>query len=258
MPSNNQKKKFRGKKGGAVKRLRNKISQSRNLATNGMSAPSMASRSLGVFSLREATPFPSRFRTSMEYAEVIQMTTGTTADTFTAAEISVRLNSLYQPRATATQPLGFSTLAGIYARYRVDRVRIYIRFHFATAAMWALAAVVPPSSTYSTNAITINQALRNPFIATVPLAPDSVSTKQSFVEFQKEFSCAQLVGVTKQQYEMEIDKYCGTDTTTPSAGFIPYLLINASNQGGSTAQTVKVDLKIVFDCVWFERDVLAT
>lgn len=254
------------KNNGSAKRKKNRQNRKNKRGTKNplsamtMSAPLMTGTTMGPFSSRMATPFPPRFRTSMEFAKVKQigLASGLAADTTTPTELSFRLNSLYDPDPTGSdRPLGFSTLAAIYARYRVDRVRVSLRFHFASQPLWCVVAVVPPSSTFSTQSISVDECMRNPFVAVLPIAPDSVSTKQSFVTIEKQFSVAQLMGWTKAQYENQTGPTTGSDATNPTAGSIPYLLLNAAPQSTlGSSQQVKVDVRIIFDVIWYERDVL--
>lgn len=193
----------------------------------------------------------------MEFYDGFNISTPASGDTYSSAERTFRLNSLYQPDPTnSVRPLGFSTLAGIYARYRVDKVRIQIKAHSAGDEAWIVAAIVGPSSTVSTNAVSTTVAGANPLMAQMMIEKAANGTPQSYVTIEKEFSIAQLVGLTNKEYEAQWDRYTGTDTTNPTAGFIPYLLINAANRGLTASINVAFAVRLVFDCTWFERDVL--
>lgn len=208
------------------------------------------------FSSSVAFPFPPRYHCKMEYAEVVTLSSSATAETF-GTEKAIRLNSLYNPdAANAVKPLGFSTLAGIYARYRVNRIHVMVRAHSAPVQLWVVAAHVPPSSTFSTSATTVTQLVNNPYCLVSPLAPEALGTPQSFVTFEMEDNIWDLMGYTKAQFDNQMENVCGTDTTTPASGFIPYLLLNAAIASGSGAQGVRFDIKIIADVEWFERDVL--
>lgn len=203
-----------------------------------------------------AFPFPTRYKCKMEYAELVTLTTSATAETF-GTEKAIRLNSLYNPdAANAVKPLGFSTLAGIYARYRVNRIHLMVRAHSADTQLWVVAARAPPSSTFSTTATTVTQLINNPYCLVAPLSPEALGTPQSYVYLSSYDNIWDLMGYTKAQFDAQLENVCGTDTTTPAAGFIPYLLLNAAIASGSGARGVRFDIKIIADVEWFERDVL--
>lgn len=213
----------------------------------------------GLLTSRVAFPFPTKYYTKMEYAEVVTFNTGATADT-TTTELPIRLNSLYDPdNANAIKPVGFAALSGIYAKYRVNRVHVLLRAHYASAGMWFVVAYVPPSSTFSTNASTINSLIANPYVQVAPLSTETGSaTSQAYLTYSKQWNVWDLLGYTKAQFDAQVANVSGSDTTSPAAGYIPYLLINAANQGGTTAQQLKIDIKLIFDVEWFERDVLTS
>jgi len=228
----------------------------RALAAALAAAPQMAGSALGPFSTRIATPFAPRFRTSMEFYQVSTLTSPA-SDATMGTERSYRLNSLYAPDvASAQKPLGFASLAGIYSRWRVDRVRIHVRFLRAVVDSWVTVAIVGPSQTYTTTGENPNDLGRNPMVALMPIDINTAGNDYTRVEFQKEFSIAQLFGYTQAQYEAQLENVTGTDSTSPAAAHIPYMLVNSGNRGSSAAVTTSVEVRLVFDCTWFERDVL--
>jgi len=226
------------------------------MQSTGLTAPQLAGRQVTPFALRIGTPFASIYRTTMEFYQTRTLTTPA-SDNVCGTEFPYRLNSLYKPDvSTSQQPLGFATLAGIYARYRVDRVRLAVRFSAATNNMWAVVAVVGPSQTYTTTGENQNDLGRNPMVATNLLDSASAGNESVRAAFEKEFSIAQLFGYTQAQYQNQLEAVTGTDVTSPSSAHIPYLLVNCSNRGHTTSSTVVIEVRLIFDCVWFERDVL--
>jgi hypothetical protein len=239
-----------------MRRQKRRAVPNRQLSAALAAAPQMAGTALGPFSTRILTPFAPRFRTSMEFYQTGTLTSPA-SDATMGTEHSYRLNSLFAPDVSSTQkPIGFSTLALVYARWRVDRVRIQIRFLRAVADSWVCAAIVGPSQTYTTTGENPNDLGRNPMVSLSPIDITTAGNNYTRVQIEKEFSIAQLFGYTQAQYEAQLENVTGTDTTSPAAAHIPYLLVNSGNRGTSSAVTTSYEVRLIFDCTWFERDVL--
>jgi hypothetical protein len=154
-------------------------------------------------------------------------------------------------RLVSDKPLAFAALAAIYSRYRVNRVRVDVTFSGADSPMWTALAVVGPSSTFTTASENVNDMGRNPFVYLDKVEHQTLGTPQCYRRVQHEFSIAQIMGYTQREYDAQMT-LTGTNTTSPSGGFIPYMLLNVANRGASAAASIRVEVRLIFDCTWFE------
>ncbi len=187
-----------------------------------------------------------------------EMTTGLAASAtlgIFGTELGYRLNSLYDPDYVSTghQPYFYDQLAAIYNRYRVSACTIDLTFTDPTADGLVVAAQVKPSSVTGG---TTNVAAQT--VSAVRERPNAVcgflnNTGGQKLHIRRRFTIAEAEGITPGEFRGDMSNYAAAVTANPTR--TPYLQIAAA--GLTSAGSCQVSIKLVFECEFFDRLIVA-
>jgi hypothetical protein len=181
---------------------------------------------------------PHRYIT-LRYCDIF--TTGNLAATTAVAQI-MNLNSLFDPDRTGTghQPMGFDQLAGIYARYRVLKVRWKVII--SPSSVTYHAAVVPLNGLLAsavTTAATFTAAAEQPRAKLfTQAASGNAHTFNGFISLNA------LAGTTPLEY-LDDDRYEALVTATPSEIETLYIALYNPNAG---TIVINYSVELLFEC----------
>jgi len=170
------------------------------------------------------------------------------------AELAYRLNSLYDPYfpVGGHQPYGFDQLTGIYARYQVNKTHVEITFSDPSSDGLVVACFAKNLNDANTlvNA-TISAAMERPTVWCKPLN----NTGSQVVSFRKSYDLAESIGMSKLQYECSWPNTSALVSADPTQ--VVYFMLAAANARGGSSQTVTARIRLIFDCVFWERNTQA-
>jgi hypothetical protein len=209
----------------------------------------------------EQDPFPKRVHRILPYIDIgITTASGATSTTSGATPLQYVLNSLFAPGGSnAHQPYGFDTLATLYRRYRVNAVEVEIEFttvqQLAAKAdpTDAIMMFTPPGSSVSTVFVALAASIfaekpGGEVRRCVPGHPSALQTVRRMLPMH------QLVGVSKSEYEANVEEYAalvsGDPTRTTS------LFLNCAGFGTISA-SIYWRVKLSFHAEFWERLILA-
>lgn len=173
-----------------------------------------------------------RVQTRLKYNETISITSTMGA----MVDYQFRLNSIYDPDLTGGghQPLGRDQLAGLYNRYRVDKVIATVIFHKnSESACVGHALCANNTATGWSNPWTAVTEQSN-----TVWGVDSASTagSRTRTKLTKVFHLNQIAGVSKQKYKMD-DTYQADVSNNPSE-IINLHIINVDIMAATTSSTI--------------------
>lgn len=196
-------------------------------------------------------PFPPSRRGTLTYSEMVTLTTG--SGVF-GTQAQFRLNSLYDPNSTGAghQPNGFDELSTAYSKYRVDACRWTLLFTTPGAANdIKCAVIVQPNATAGLTSGNLWVVNENPngYYGALSSNGDRRCILTGVVD------CAKLAGVSKTKYMAEGD-YSAAINNNPS--ITQYLTTAIACYDGTTAVSCQVEITMEFDCVFYNREVIAS
>ncbi len=163
------------------------------------------------------------------------------------------INSLFDPNNTGTghQPYGFDQLATLYAKYRVDRVRIELLFTTpgASADMCCVAEIEPVAS-LSTTAATIDEVCERSNVLHEHLS----SSGQRTARITKDITMWELLGVSQAKYISE-GAYSAVVGANPSS--LSLLRLNVCSYSGAGGQAASLQCILYFESHFYDRTTLA-
>ncbi len=177
-----------------------------------------------------------RLRWGTVYAMNVDASTVYVAGT----RIVVNLNSLYDTMFGQPQPYMFDTLATLYRRYKVTGGRVRLDFNTVSSGpVWYCTRIHAPgdASTIQGNALT--DIVERP--RTVVKTHSNGAPTQS-LEF--DFKVWEIAGITKSQFEANIEDYSALVSASPSR--IPFMEVAIA--GPATTGVGMVTLHVDFDC----------
>ncbi len=180
-----------------------------------------------------------------------------TAFTLTAGAVGVygteqvfRLNSIYDPDLTSTghQPYGHDTMATLYNRYRVNRVRICLKISDPSAdGVNFCAWVQDATNAYAVTGNTPDTMIEKPGV----MFRDINNTGAQVVNYQQEFAIPHIMGITRQQFEADTLNYSAATGANPT--LTPYIRMAICALDGSSTPTVRVQACLMYYVSFWER-----
>jgi len=172
-----------------------------------------------------------------------------------------RANSLFDPDVTNAghQPYGFDTLSSIYTRYKVESVE----FEFVHSGQQQSAgsygtlvlSVSPPANPVTLLGVAVEVLMEKPGVVTVPI--QEAFTKVPPAALRGRFNIRDLVGLTEQQFDADIEDYSALVTANPTnVPLIKYAVASNSANVISSAGSI-VFTRIVYHAVFWDRVSLA-
>lgn len=152
-----------------------------------------------------------------------------------------RLNSLYDPdyTGTGTTAQGFTAYTGMYALFRVLRVRAVVRFYSGTTGQMTVGLIPGLNSTVtSTYSILEGQ----PF-AVSKLLQGNNGNYHSVHEFNVVYDLPKVCGLTPMQYYNDMD-FAHSASSNPTKSV--YLTCFLNGKSG-TQQSVGVSIRMVYE-----------
>jgi hypothetical protein len=193
-------------------------------------------------------PFPVRMNRTLRYSQLVTLTAG--ASGLFGTEQIFRLSSLFDPDLTGTghQPYGFDTLAAIYYRYKVNAVRVCIRFSDPSAdGVICAGQFQAPSVTQTVTGADVQTVMERSGVWTKNLN----NTGEQVAVLDQYFPMHLLCGVTPMQFTANLEDYQALCTTNPARG--PFLRLAVAALDGSSTPTVRCECTFMFYTSFFER-----
>jgi len=202
-----------------------------------------------------ADPFPPRRKCTLVYTASLTCAAG--ASGLFGTEQGFRLNSLYDPDYVNVghQPYMFDQMALIYTRYRVNATSIDLTFSDPSADGVCCAAQVKPNSATGgvSNLVSYlpDQVRERPNVA-VGFLNNTGSQK---VHMKRRFTIPQAEGLKPAEFLGALADYSALTTANPSK--TPYLQIAVAALDGSSTPTVRLQVRLAFECEFWERLIVA-
>lgn len=193
-------------------------------------------------------PFPLRKNCKLQYTATHILSTG--AVSVFGAEQTYRANSLYDPDQTGIghQPYGFDTLATMYARYKVNGVRLDLGLSDPSADGIVCGLSVRPKNGGSTLAgLTMDVLREKPGVF---LWPINNSGRQE-MKFTKYFPMDRLMGKTKSQFKAATEFVTSLCTNNPTDE--AYLSLAVCDPRGTGGLTLIVFVRLTYYCTFYDR-----
>ncbi len=195
-------------------------------------------------------PFPNNYRTELTVCFRVTLSADGVDGELCGASGDFQLNSIFEPLDTnAHQPYGFDQVTNLYTRYRVDsaKVRVDLAPKFSgTAAL--LIQTEPPGTASSITGVAINVLNERPNCTAV-LVGSTGGT------WERTFELHQITGITKKEYELNVEDYSALVTANPSR--MPIMRLGCASVGDVTTDSVHALVTITFGVFLFQRAVQA-
>lgn len=197
-------------------------------------------------------PFAPSMTRALEYTDRFTFTAGGSG--LYGTEQIMRLNSLFDPDLTGTghQPYGFDQLAALYFRYKVHKVKLSLEF--ADPSGDGIVIAVAVQNTDSSQAITgssQSSVAERPNVFTHAI---SNTGDQDFI-FESVVDIEKIDGLTKNQFEANIEEYSALCTASPTR--TPYVRIAIAALDQSSTPTLVCRLRMSFFTTFYSRTTLA-
>lgn len=198
--------------------------------------------------------FPQRLNTTLEYVDNLTLSTPGSSPNF-GTEIAYRLNSLFDPYFSVGghQPYGFDQIAAMYNRYMVNSVDVELTFTDPSTDGLYVGVMMKnfydPTTLQGTG---IGAASEKPTIWTRPLN----NTGSQVVTFKKHIDLAEMMGLTRQQYEGGWFALSGLVSTDPAQ--TPYMATAIADSRSGSSQTVICSVKLLFHSTFWGRKLPAS
>jgi len=193
-------------------------------------------------------PFPIRWNRTLRYSQLLTLTAG--ASGLFGTEQIFRLNSLFDPDLTGVghQPYGYDSLAALYYRYKVNAVRVCLRFSDPSAdGVMCAAQFQAPSVTQTVTNADVGAVMERSGVWTHNLN----NTGEQAIVLDQYFPMHVLAGVTPMQFTSNLEDYQALCTTSPVR--TPNLRIAIAALDGSSTPTVRLEATLMFYSTFFER-----
>jgi len=199
-------------------------------------------------------PLPPRYNAKFSFALPFALSAAATVNVFGAEQI-FNLNSLFNPDRTGSnhQPYGFDQLVPtLYGRFLVKRVQaeIVVTTDAATKTMCVAWSVQPANATFATNGKNVSDVAEKSMDSIIFLDATGTSRRKGFA-----LDIHTIEGITRAQYDAELDDYSGTGSADPSK--TPLLRMAAANLQDATAATLQCFVLLTFEAELYERTILA-
>jgi hypothetical protein len=162
----------------------------------------------GANSFGLAPLLPPLRRVHLPYAEKVNITEAVAG---AGAQVAFSLNSLFDPNAggVGLQPVGFDQISAMYGQFRVWGVKVKITYcnSIATPIQVSMFATYQPAAPINPDAWVCQPYGANGFV-------DPLGGRSNKV-LQKSFSIPLVLGLTKTQYDADMD-FVGTPSGNPT------------------------------------------
>jgi hypothetical protein len=193
-------------------------------------------------------------RTSLRYSETHTFQTGTAG--VAGTEQVMRLNDLYDTNLTGTghQPYGYDQMVGFYNRWRVDRVRLtFLWTSIGGTAELALLHLLRTATGGLTMAgQDVDRLTEIPMVKSAVLSASGNSRTRKIVV---EANIWDILGVTKNTYESDVDRYSGSTSASPSV--TPFSAHTVASYSFVAGEQARCQVTIDYDCYFWDRQVQA-
>lgn len=193
-----------------------------------------------------ATYVPAAKRIHMTYSTATAIAEGGAGG---GVSYFYRLNSVYDPDASGvgTTATGYSTWAALFLNYKVRRVTVRVQGTPNTANnsyVMAIMAPVPSQAVIPTNPLLWVSIPK----AVIQSATPNANGGKSLVTYIRTFDIASVAGVTKAQYQNDMD-FSGTVGSNPARQV--YFFVGMRSIGSGTPATFNYTVQISYEVEWF-------
>lgn len=201
------------------------------------------SGTLSKLAKKSHDPFPPRMPCKLYYNDILTLV-GPASNT--ATEYNYQINSLFDPDFTGTghQPYCFDQLAALYTNYMVTGCLLELEFFDPSADGIIVGYQVQGNSTSGFPANVIQE---RPWVESADIA----NTGNQHHKFRMFIPSHYGLGLKKAQYRDDTNNYGAACTASPTGGL--YVRIFAISTIGSTATTVKCNVKLTFYSTFWNR-----
>jgi hypothetical protein len=205
--------------------------------------------------LGSSNPMPTMHNTRLKYCQTFTLTTQGSPLTTFGTEQSLRLNSLYDPDFSlgGHQPYGYDQLSLFYNRYVVTRALVEVIISDPSEDGLVLGMMVKGAGAAQTVAnSTIDEVTERQGCVTKWIN-DSGS---QLVSYTMDLPIHQIVGIPSNNMLLA-ERYTLGATVAADPAVQAYLSIAAANAKGNTSATLKCQVRISFDCQFYDRRTFA-
>ncbi len=183
----------------------------------------------------------------LKYCEIYTLYSDSVAGNICGTQQAVRLNSLYDPNLTGAghQPYGFDQLTPLYKSYKVHTalVDILVTTPGGTHDMQCCALVQGPNGGETLTGMYGFVAEEHPNVETRHL---SISGSRQ-ARFRFRVPMAGIIGITKKQFDADINFYASAVTTNPALAVTLCMGVNCPDNTTSQASTWRVCITYIGD-----------
>ncbi len=227
--------------------------QSKTRAGGGASSVSIPRNQI-TFSFQD--PFPARTIKELVYKDDLLYHTDPGSNLQAGTPYTYNLGSLFQPRSGGHQPFGFDQMASLYARYKVHKVHIRVETTADVSTMARAAAQVigifPPGSTQTTLNVLSAYSMGENFNVSTKLVPSAAVTPTIF---QTTLDVATIAGLTKKEFEANIEDYSALVTASPTR--FPFMEVNLAPTVAAIGSDYMSGVTLTFVAEFWQRISLA-
>jgi len=203
-------------------------------------------------------PFPPRCFKTMTYAASSILTLSTSGSlNFISDEHTFKLNSIFDPYlGTTPAPLnvkayGYTEMATLYSRYRVNGVLVEVQFFDPSADGLVMGMLfLNPSSSNSLIGESVGQIERRPQGWTSSLA----NTGSQKLNFRQYYPMNHLFNISKLQFKSDIDSTTAAITGDPAS--LPLLKIAMADSNGTAGGSTfycKYTIRLTYFTEFYQR-----
>lgn len=193
------------------------------------------------------------YTTRLKYCQTFLLQTQASPLATFGTEQSIRLNSLFDPDFSlgGHQPYGYDQLTPFYGRYVVTRALVEILVSDPSSDGIVLGMQVKSATSVHTVANSTIDEVSERQACVTKWINDSGS---QLVSYTMDLPIYQILGFSNQQ-QLLADRFnCGASTSgNPNSTRSAFLSIALANARGNNLQTANVQVRISFDCQFYER-----
>ncbi len=171
--------------------------------------------------------------------------------------LTYNLGSLFAPIAGGHQPFGFDQMAALYARYKVHKVKIRVETMPLTSVNTISNAVqvvgiFPPGSAQTTLNVLNAYSMGENFNVSTKLVANTALVP---VVFETTLDIATIAGLTKKEFEANIEDYSALVTASPTR--FPFLEVNLAPNVAASGTDYLSGVTLTFVAEFWQRISLA-
>ncbi len=167
------------------------------------------------------------------------------------------LGSLFAPEAGGHQPFGFDQMALLYARYKVHKVKIRVETMCLGSATNVgpgvqVIGIFPPGSAQTTSAVLTAYSMGENFNVSTKMVTSNLVAP---VVFESTLDIATIAGLTKKEFEANIEDYSALVTASPTR--FPFLEVNFAPNTAAQGTSFTSGTTLTFVAEFWQRISLA-